>query len=71
MKGGESKDGPRAAVLIALCAAGFTLFNFPMLRIWENGGEILGLPMLPVALFAIWGGLIAALIWVNERRRDE
>lgn len=59
--------GPATAVLVALCVAGILLFNFPMLIVWDVKGTVFGLPVLPVALFAIWGGLIAVLAYVSER----
>ncbi len=57
---------PRTAVLIALCGAGLALVNFPLLALWDGDATILGLPLLPVALFLIWGGLIAALALASE-----
>jgi len=45
------------------------LFNFPLLAVWTAPVTIAGLPLLPVALFAIWGLLIIALALVSERRR--
>ena len=63
------KGRPASAVLVALAAAGAALWNFPLLIVWDGGGTVLGLPALPVALFAIWGGLIAALAWASERGR--
>lgn len=71
MKTGGARGGPRAAVLIALCAAGLMLFNFPLLVVWESEAEIFGLPLLPMALFLIWAGLIGVLAWVVERRRGD
>lgn len=62
------RDGPRPEVLLALCGAGFLLFNFPLLLIWDQPLTVLGLPLLPVALFVIWAGLIAALAWVSAPR---
>lgn len=58
---------PRGAVLVALCALGALLWNFPLLIVWDREATLFGLPVLPVALFAIWAGLIAALAWVSER----
>lgn len=58
--------GPRPAVLVALCAAGFALFNFPLLTVWDQGATLFGLPMLPAVLFLIWAGLIAALALASE-----
>ena len=60
--------GPRAQVLLALCAAGLVLFNFPMLIVWDREVTVLGLPLLPVALFAIWAALIGLLAWASEGR---
>jgi len=59
--------GPRAPALVALCCAGIVLFNFPMLAIWGQDATVLGLPLLPVALFGIWAGLVALLAFVSER----
>ena len=57
---------PRPQVLVALCAAGLALLNFPLLAIWDQAATVFGLPLLPVAHFAIWGGLILALALVSE-----
>ncbi|MFG1417619.1 hypothetical protein V5F38_08770 [Xanthobacter sp. V0B-10] len=72
MTGGNDRpgdDGPRPAVLLALFAAGMLLFNFPLLAVWNVPVTVLGLPLLPVALFVIWAALIALLARVSERRR--
>ncbi len=55
------RDGPPAQLLVALCGAGVLLLNFPLLLILDKPLTVLGLPLLPVALFGIWAGLIAAL----------
>lgn len=62
--------GRRSQILIALAVAGMMLFNFPLLLVWDQAADLFGLPGLPVVLFLIWGGLIAALAWVNERDPD-
>lgn len=54
-------------MLVALCAAATVLLNFPLLTIWGQGTTLFGLPLLPMALFAIWAGLVALLAWVSER----
>lgn len=59
--------GPRAPGLAALCGAGLVLLNFPLLAVWGQGGTVFGLPLLPVALFGIWAGLVALLAWMSER----
>ena len=37
--------------LVALAAAGVLLFNFPLLKLWLTEHTVMGLPLLPVALF--------------------
>ena len=64
MRGGRR---PRPPVLVALCAAGLALLNFPLLAIWDLPATVFGLPLLPVALFAIWAGLILALALASEK----
>lgn len=59
---------PDRQVLIALAALGMLAFNFPLLAVWDSEATVFGLPLLPVALFAIWGALIAALAVASERR---
>lgn len=61
------RGAPRPPVLVALCALGVALWNFPLLIVWDSNTTLFGLPTLPVALFATWAGLIAALAWVSER----
>ncbi|WP_234050647.1 MULTISPECIES: hypothetical protein [unclassified Xanthobacter] len=60
--------GPRAGVLVALFGAALLLFNFPLLAIWNVPATVLGLPLLPVALFAIWAGLVALIALASEGR---
>ncbi len=44
---------PRTQVLVALCAAGFALFNFPLAqRLGQGTPTVFGLPLLPTAIFA-------------------
>jgi hypothetical protein len=60
------REGGRGLQL-ALFGAGLVLFNFPMLIVWDRPVTVLGLPLLPVALFAVWAGLIGLLAWASER----
>lgn len=62
--------GPGEPRLVALFAAGAMLLNFPLLALWDRDATVLGLPLLPAALFALWGGLIAVLGLVAERMPD-
>ena len=61
------EDGPGREALLAIFGAGVILFNFPMLILWDRDTTVFGLPLLPVALFAVWAGLIALLAWASER----
>ena len=66
--------------LLALFAAGWLLLSFPLLRLWlgdtkgaqgSTGATLLGLPLLPAALFAAWAGLIVLLAVLMEAKRPE
>ena len=52
--------------LVALAAAGVLLFNFPLLKLWLTEHTVMGLPLLPVALFGAWALLVALLAWLME-----
>ncbi len=54
--------------LLALFTGGWALFSFPLLKLWLAGRTWLGLPLLPLALFASWALLIALLAWWLEGR---
>jgi hypothetical protein len=53
--------------LLALFAAGWLIFDFPLMSLWIRDATVAGLPLLPVALFAIWAALIGLLAWTLER----
>ena len=59
--------GPERGTLLALCGAALVLFNFPMLTVFDRDTTVFGLPLLGVALFAIWAVLVGLLAWVSER----
>jgi hypothetical protein len=58
--------GLGAQRMVALFAAGWLLFNFPLLGLWDRDATWLGVPLFPAALFMLWGGLIAAIAWLME-----
>ncbi len=62
--------GLAAQRLVALFAAGWALFSFPLLALWDHDLTLLGVPMLPAMLFLIWALLIAAVAWIAERSGD-
>lgn len=54
----------RAQRLLALFVLGWLVFNFPLLGLWDQDQVWFGLPLLPVALLALWLGLIVATAWL-------
>lgn len=47
--------------LLALFVAGCLLLNYPLIALWNREALLWGLPLFPLALFALWALLIAAL----------
>ena len=56
--------------LLALFAAGWLLWDFPLLRLWMSDATVFGLPLLPVALFGAWVLLIVLLARLMEARPE-
>ena len=58
--------------LVALCALGWVLFNFPFLALFNQPSAIFGIPLLYAYLFGIWAMLvlIAAFIVRRSGRKD-
>lgn len=56
--------------LMALFGAGWALLSFPLLALWDHDTTVLGLPLLPTALFTIWALLIALMGWLAEHSGD-
>jgi hypothetical protein len=56
--------------LLALFFASGLLFNFPLIALWDRDVQWLGIPLFPLALFVLWGLLIALLAWIVERQPD-
>lgn len=53
--------------LLALFVAGCLLLNYPLIALWNREALLWGLPLFPLALFALWALLIAALAWCMEQ----
>jgi hypothetical protein len=60
----------RSQRLLALFCAALALFNFPLLALWDRELMVLGLPLFPAALFALWALLIGVLALILEGRDD-
>ena len=52
--------------LLALFGAGWLLLNFPLLTLWDSGVSVVGIPLLPAAVFIGWGVLIGVAAWIVE-----
>jgi hypothetical protein len=57
--------------LAAVFVAGWLLFSFPLLGVWDRDVTVWGVPLFPAALFVLWLGLIAVLAWWMERSPQE
>lgn len=53
--------------LAALFVAGWLVFSFPLLGIWDRDATLFGVPLFVVALFVLWLALTAVLAWWMER----
>ena len=56
--------------LVALFLLGFLLLNYPLLDLFAGPGQVLGIPVLYVYMFAVWAVLIALMALVVENRKD-
>jgi hypothetical protein len=56
----------RAQRLVALFMLGCLLFSYPLLALFDSGGEVFGIPRLFAYLFVAWALLIIAMILVVE-----
>jgi hypothetical protein len=63
-------DNITAQRLLAIFVAGWLLFSFPLLAIWDREASIFGLPLFPTALFLAWALMIALAAWVAERAEE-
>jgi hypothetical protein len=63
-------QGLTAQRLLALFALGWVLLDFPLLALWDRDIAVLGVPLLPLAIFGVWALLIAVVAWLVERGGD-
>ncbi|MFZ3205624.1 MAG: hypothetical protein WA161_17345 [Pseudomonas sp.] len=54
----------RAQRLVAVFMLGCLLFSYPLLALFDSGGEVFGIPLLFAYLFGAWALLIVAMILV-------
>jgi hypothetical protein len=56
--------------LVALFLLGLLAFNYPLLALFAGPGEVFGIPILYVYVFAVWALLLALMAIVVEKRSD-
>ena len=64
----ERKTRDRALILLIL---GVMLLLSPLASIFEVQGRVLGLPVIWLYIFAVWGLLIAGAAWLSSRLGEE
>jgi hypothetical protein len=52
--------------LVALFLLGCLLFSYPLLALFDGGGELFGIPRLFAYLFGAWAALIVLVALVVE-----
>jgi hypothetical protein len=65
-----SRPGIKGPRLVAIFLLGLLLLNYPLLKLFERPGEILGIPLLYVYVFAAWALVIVLMAIVLEKRSD-
>lgn len=53
--------------LVAVFLTAALLFNYPVLLLFDRPEAFLGLPILFVYIFVVWGVVIAVIVWIVER----
>lgn len=54
--------------LVVLAVVGFALFNYPLLRIADVEVVVLGVPLVWLYVFVVWG-LLIGLVAITLRKR--
>jgi hypothetical protein len=62
----EMLDGLRSQRQLALFFCAWLAFNFPLLALWDHKISLAGIPMFPLAIFILWGLLIAGIAVLME-----
>ena len=65
---GSASDGAdrRGERLVVLALAGVLALNYPLLELFNDARLVLGIPLLYLYLFLVWGVLIGLGAWVLE-----
>lgn len=66
-RGSGSGEGGSAR-LVACAALAFLLMNYPLLAVFAGGGRLLGLPVLPLYVFAAWAVVVGLAARLSRER---
>jgi len=64
---GAGRPDRRAERLLGLAIAGLLAFNYPLLSLFSGPVRWLGIPLLYLYLFVVWGVFIGLVGWALER----
>ena len=67
-RGRSRGDGLSTARLVACAALAFLLVNYPLLAVFGGGGRLLGMPVLPLYVFAAWALVVALAARLSRER---
>ncbi len=62
----SDKADRRGERLVVLALAGVLALNYPLLELFNDARLVLGIPLLYLYLFLVWGALIGLGAWVLE-----
>ncbi len=62
------KEKTRNQILVSIVILFLALINYPFLSIFDRSSLVLGVPMLYLYIFSLWGFLIIFLIIFLERK---
>ncbi|HEX6249011.1 MAG TPA: hypothetical protein VFZ64_14155 [Nocardioidaceae bacterium] len=61
-------ERPDNARLVVLAVLAFALFNYPLLSLFDREVIVLGVPLVWLYVFGVWG-LLIVLVGVTTRQR--
>ena len=64
----RERRGEAPARLVACAVLAFLLVNYPLLAVFGDGGQVLGVPVLPLYVFAAWGLVVALAARLSRGR---
>lgn len=63
------RSGMKGPRFVAIFLLGCVAFNYPLLYLFNNRGELFGIPLLYAYIFLAWAALVGLLVLVAEGSR--